>query len=175
MFDSKAGTPLEGFAEFATAAAAEGAVLLRNDRGMLPLNPLQPVSLFGRTQIDYYRSGTGSGGAVNVVSRTTLLQAMRERSGGRLNEQLAALYESWIEQHPFDNGGGGWAAEPWYQQEMSRFVRPAPSRPRRLLSSVVPRAKIRIMPMLKAGTGSRPMRSTCYTRYAESLMKWQSC
>ncbi|MDS6632126.1 hypothetical protein QYS46_20900 [Klebsiella michiganensis] len=47
MFDSKAGTPLEGFAEFATAAAAEGAVLLRNDRGMLPLNPLQPVSLFG--------------------------------------------------------------------------------------------------------------------------------
>lgn len=118
MFDSKAGTPLEGFAEFATAAAAEGAVLLRNDRGMLPLNPLQPVSLFGRTQIDYYRSGTGSGGAVNVVSRTTLLQAMRERSGGRLNEQLAALYESWIEQHPFDNGGGGWAAEPWYQQEM---------------------------------------------------------
>lgn len=61
MYDSKAGTPLEGFAEFA-AAAAEGAVLLRNDRGMLPLDVQQPVSLFGRTQIDYYRSGTGSGG-----------------------------------------------------------------------------------------------------------------
>jgi beta-glucosidase len=39
MFDSKAGTPLEGFAEFAAAAAAEGAVLLRNDRQMLPLAP----------------------------------------------------------------------------------------------------------------------------------------
>lgn len=64
MYDSKAGTPLEGFAEFAAAAAAEGAVLLRNDRGMLPLDAQQPVSLFGRTQIDYYRSGTGSGGAV---------------------------------------------------------------------------------------------------------------
>ncbi|RRZ78029.1 beta-glucosidase [Klebsiella oxytoca] len=118
MYDSKAGTPLEGFAEFAAAAAAEGAVLLRNDRGMLPLDAQQPVSLFGRTQIDYYRSGTGSGGAVNVVSRTTLLQAMRARSGEKLNEQLAALYESWTQQHPFDNGGGGWAAEPWYQQEM---------------------------------------------------------
>lgn len=118
MYDSKAGTPLEGFAEFAAAAAAEGAVLLRNDRGMLPLDAQQPVSLFGRTQIDYYRSGTGSGGAVNVVSRTTLLQAMRARSGGKLNEQLAALYESWTQQNPFDNGGGGWAAEPWYQQEM---------------------------------------------------------
>ena len=53
MYDSKAGTPLEGFAEFAAAAAAEGAVLLRNDRGMLPLDAQQPVSLFGRTQIDY--------------------------------------------------------------------------------------------------------------------------
>lgn len=118
MFDSKAGTPLEGFAEFAAAAAAEGAVLLRNDRQMLPLDPEQPVSLFGRTQIDYYRSGTGSGGAVNVVSRTTLLQAMRARNGKRLNEQLAGLYERWIAQHPFDNGGGAWAAEPWHQQEM---------------------------------------------------------
>ncbi len=118
MFDSKAGTPLEGFAEFAAAAAAEGAVLLRNDRQMLPLDPGQPVSLFGRTQIDYYCSGTGSGGAVNVVSRTTLLQAMRARNGERLNEQLAGLYERWIAQHPFDNGGGAWAAEPWHQHEM---------------------------------------------------------
>mgnify|MGYP001423092640 CR=1 FL=1 len=119
MFDSKAGTPLEGFAEFAAAAAAEGAVLLRNDRQMLPLDPGQPVSLFGRTQIDYYCSGTGSGGAVNVVSRTTLLQAMRARNGERLNEQLAGLYERWIAQHPFDNGGGAWAAEPWHHKLIS--------------------------------------------------------
>lgn len=118
MHDSKAGIPLEGFAEFAAAAAAEGAVLLRNDRGMLPLDPRQPVSLFGRTQIDYYRSGTGSGGAVNVVSHTTLLQAIRARNGVMLNERLAALYEGWTARHPFDNGGGGWAAEPWFQQEM---------------------------------------------------------
>ena len=118
MYDSQAGTPLEGFAEFAAAAAAEGAVLLRNDGQMLPLAPERPLSLFGRTQINYYRSGTGSGGAVNVVSSTTLLQAMRARNGVRLNTQLAGLYERWVEQHPFDNGGGGWAAEPWYQQEM---------------------------------------------------------
>ncbi|MEM0651961.1 glycoside hydrolase family 3 N-terminal domain-containing protein [Klebsiella huaxiensis] len=118
MFDSKAGTPLEGFAEFATAAAAEGAVLLRNDRGMLPLSAQQPVSVFGRTQINYYRSGTGSGGAVNVVSHTTLLQALRARSSGTLNESLAALYEQWVNDHPFDNGGGVWSAEPWFQQEM---------------------------------------------------------
>lgn len=49
MYDSQAGTPLEGFAEFAPAAAAEGAVLLRNDGQMLPLAPERPLSLFGRT------------------------------------------------------------------------------------------------------------------------------
>jgi beta-glucosidase len=112
MYDSQAGTPLEGFAEFAAAAAAEGAVLLRNDGQMLPLAPERPLSLFGRTQIDYYRSGTGSGGAVNVVSSTTLLQAMRARNGVRLNTQLAGLYERWIEQHPFDNGGGAGQRNP---------------------------------------------------------------
>lgn len=135
MFDSKAGTPLEGFAEFAAAAAAEGAVLLRNDRQMLPLDPGQPVSLFGRTQIDYYRSGTGSGGAVNVVSRTTLLQAMRARNGKRLNEQLAGLYERWIAQHLFDNGGEPGPPSPGISRRCrlatSRFARRAPSPARR--------------------------------------------
>jgi beta-glucosidase len=117
MFDSQAGTPLEGFAEFAAAAAAEGAVLLRNDRQMLPLAPEQPVSLFGRTQIDYYRSGTGSGGAVNVVSSTTLLQAMRARNGVRLNSNWPDSTNAGLN-NTLRQRRRGWAAEPWYQQEM---------------------------------------------------------
>ncbi|WP_379128721.1 glycoside hydrolase family 3 C-terminal domain-containing protein [Paenibacillus sp. sgz500958] len=112
------GVPLEGFAEFSRTVAAEGAVLLKNDGNVLPFQNNENVSIFGRTQVDYYRSGTGSGGSVNVAYTTNLLGGLRDKTNIIVNEELAAVYEQWIESHPFDNGGGGWAAEPWHQKEM---------------------------------------------------------
>ena len=47
-------------------AASQGAVLLRNEGGMLPFTPADKVAVFGRCQIDYYKSGTGSGGSIHV-------------------------------------------------------------------------------------------------------------
>ena len=49
-------------------AASEGIVLLDNREETLPIKKGEKVSLFGRCQINTYRSGTGSGGAVNVPS-----------------------------------------------------------------------------------------------------------
>ncbi|THF84241.1 glycoside hydrolase family 3 protein [Cohnella fermenti] len=112
------GVPLEGFAEFSRAVAAEGAVLLRNEGRALPLLPADRVAIFGRVQVNYYRSGTGSGGSVHVAYTTNLLNGLRSKEGVRVDEELAAVYERWIEENPFDNGGGGWAAEPWHQKEM---------------------------------------------------------
>lgn len=112
------GIPLEGFAEFSRKAAAEGAVLLKNEGRVLPIRQGETVSIFGRTQINYYRSGTGSGGSVNVAYTTHLLDGLRSKSNIKVNEELASVYEQWIEENPFDNGGGGWAAEPWHQKEM---------------------------------------------------------
>lgn len=112
------GIPLEGFAEFSRKAAAEGAVLLRNEGNVLPVRQGETISIFGRTQINYYRSGTGSGGSVNVTYTTNLLDGLRSKQNIKVNEELASLYEQWIEENPFDNGGGGWAAEPWHQKEM---------------------------------------------------------
>lgn len=112
------GVPLEGFAEFSRKVAAEGAVLLKNEGQVLPLRISENVSVFGRTQVNYYRSGTGSGGSVNVVYTTNLLDGLRAKTQISINEELASVYEKWIEENPFDNGGGGWAAEPWHQKEM---------------------------------------------------------
>jgi beta-glucosidase len=112
------GVPLEGFAEFSRKAAAEGAVLLKNDGQVLPIRNGETVSIFGRTQVNYYRSGTGSGGSVNVAYTTNLLGGLRDKRTIAVNEELASVYEKWIELNPFDNGGGGWAAEPWHQKEM---------------------------------------------------------
>ncbi|MNX08818.1 Thermostable beta-glucosidase B [compost metagenome] len=114
----KIGVPLEGFAEFSRKTAAEGAVLLKNDDQVLPIQESESVSIFGRTQVNYYRSGTGSGGSVNVPYTTNLLDGLRSNKKITVNEKLAAVYEEWINQNPFDNGGGGWAAEPWHQREM---------------------------------------------------------
>jgi len=116
------GVPLEGFAEFSREVAAQGAVLLKNEGHVLPLQNEDKVAIFGRTQINYYRSGTGSGGSVHVTHTTNLLDGLRSKNNIAVNEQLAATYEQWIELNPFDNGGGGWAAEPWFQKEMPLSV-----------------------------------------------------
>lgn len=114
----KIGIPLKGFAEFSRKAAAEGAVLLKNGGQNLPIMEGECISVFGRTQINYYRSGTGSGGSVNVEYTTNLIDGLRSKKKIKVNEELAAVYEKWVEKNPFDNGGGGWAAEPWHQEEM---------------------------------------------------------
>lgn len=98
--------------------AAEGAVLLWNENQVLPIMEQERVSIFGRNQIDFYRSGTGSGGAVKVAYSTNLIQGLRDSGRVQINEELAEIYEDWIKEHPFDNGGGGWAAEPWFQTDM---------------------------------------------------------
>lgn len=118
MNNDRIGIPLAGFADFSRKVAADGAVLLKNEGHILPIREEDNVAVFGRTQINYYRSGTGSGGSVNVAYTTNLLDGLRNKKKIIVNKELAATYEKWIEQHPFDNGGGGWAAEPWYQQEM---------------------------------------------------------
>ncbi|MEK4188394.1 glycoside hydrolase family 3 C-terminal domain-containing protein [Paenibacillus sp. FSL L8-0494] len=118
MSTQSVGIPLEGFAEFSRTVAAEGAVLLKNDHQVLPLGENDNVAVFGRTQVNYYRSGTGSGGSVHVTYTTNLLGGLRSKKNLTVNEDLAAVYEKWIAQNPFDNGGGVWAAEPWNQKEM---------------------------------------------------------
>jgi len=109
---------LEGFAEFSRTVAAEGAVLLKNEGQALPIEKDENVSVFGRIQVNYYRSGTGSGGSVHVAYTTNLLDGLRSKKGLTVNEELAAVYEKWIEENPFDDGGKVWAAEPWNQKEM---------------------------------------------------------
>lgn len=115
---NKLGVPLEGFAEFSRKVAAEGVVLLRNEAQIFPITYKDKISIFGRTQINYYRSGTGSGGSVNVAYTTHILEGFRKDEMTHINEELADIYEAWIKENPFDNGGGGWAAEPWHQKEM---------------------------------------------------------
>ena len=58
----------------ARQAIAEGCVLLKNN-GVLPLKKDSTVSVFGRIQSSYYKSGTGSGGKVNVAKKILMTKA----------------------------------------------------------------------------------------------------
>jgi len=102
----------------ARQAAAEGIVLLENKENILPLKGGDEVAIFGRCQLDYYKSGTGSGGAVHVPYRTNIVDSLLEHPHINLNKDLIEVYKKWIKKNPFDDGGGGWAAEPWFQEEM---------------------------------------------------------
>ncbi|MFR6563815.1 MAG: glycoside hydrolase family 3 C-terminal domain-containing protein [Eubacterium ventriosum] len=92
-------------------------VLLKNENNTLPLTEQDKVSVFGRPMIEYYRSGTGSGGAVNVEYATNILDGF-ENSNLNFNKTIVEDYKEWLKDHPFDNGGGGWACEPWFQKDM---------------------------------------------------------
>lgn len=104
------------YLETAAGAAAEGIVMLKNDNGALPLSKDEVVSVFGRIQLHYYKSGTGSGGMVNVSKVTGIVDGLLE-SGVKLNEELLNVYKKWDEENPYDLGDG-WGNEPWSQVEM---------------------------------------------------------
>ncbi len=106
------------YAKTARQMVAEGCVLLENKNNALPLQQGERVSVFGRIQFDYYKSGTGSGGLVNTPYVVSILDGLKEAGTVTLNEELIAVYENWISQNPFDQGVG-WAQEPWCQKEMA--------------------------------------------------------
>ncbi|ONI44155.1 beta-glucosidase, partial [Candidatus Epulonipiscioides gigas] len=98
--------------------AAEGAVLLKNENNFLPLKNEENVAVFGRCQFDYYRSGTGSGGAVNVEYTTDFINSLISRNRVNVNQVLYNTYKEWLVDNPFNKGDGSWASEPWSQVEM---------------------------------------------------------
>ena len=106
----------EHYLRTAADAAAEGIVMLRNDNGALPLSKDETVSVFGRIQLHYYKSGTGSGGMVNVSKVTGITDGLME-AGVKVNEELLGIYREWDEANPIDLGNG-WGGEPWSQEEM---------------------------------------------------------
>ncbi len=108
-------TITKGMPELARQAAAEGAVLLKNDN-VLPLKKGTTVSLFGRTYKDYFFVGYGSGGDVIRPYNIDIAQGIENCDKLNLNYTLHNIYMEWREKNPISHGY--WAHWPLRYEEM---------------------------------------------------------
>lgn len=94
---------IEELAFLSRCAATEGLVLLKNDN-VLPFDKTKKLSIFGRTQIDYLKSGTGSGGLVNTEYSVNIVDGIKDRI--EINNDLLGVYKTWLIDNPFDENKG---------------------------------------------------------------------
>ena len=109
--------PLPKLAQLSRRIAANGAVLLKNSKQVLPFKESERISIFGRAQFEYAKSGTGSGGRINTEYTVNIYDGIKANGSVEIYEPVSAAYKDFIKEHPFDNGNG-WATEPWSQIEM---------------------------------------------------------
>jgi len=105
------------YEDLARQTVGEGIVLLKNEDHILPLSGDCKLAVFGRMQNNYYKSGTGSGGMVNVPVVHSIIDILKEEKIS-LNSDLLSCYEEFEQEHPFDPGVG-FGNEPWSQEEMA--------------------------------------------------------
>ena len=102
------GAVTSGMPELVRSAAAEGAVLLKNN-GVLPFTKGERVSFFGRIQVNTFFVGYGSGGDVSAPYKVSYLEGIRNCEDIALNTALADIYTTWCENNPvFDSVWGMW-------------------------------------------------------------------
>ncbi len=104
------------YIEKSVEAVSEGIVMLKNDNNALPISKDEKIAIFGRIQLNYYKSGTGSGGLVNVSKVVGITEALLDE-GAQVNKKLLDTYTEWTTINRYDLGEG-WGGEPWSQKEM---------------------------------------------------------
>lgn len=111
------GYAVPGMTEVIRACAAEGIVLLKNEKDTLPLKEDDVVSVFGRCQNDWFYVGYGSGGDVHPPYKVSLMEGLR-RGGIRCNETLAKTYATWCKVPNNAADHGWWGHWPYFHPEM---------------------------------------------------------
>lgn len=96
-------------------AAAESIVLLENE-GVLPLKAQSKLAVFGRSQIDYFYVGYGSGGEVNPPYLVNVIQGLEEKDLV-LNQVLIEKYQTFSANNIVEDGI--WGQWPRFLEEMT--------------------------------------------------------
>ena len=104
-------------------AACEGAVLLKNDNGFLPLEKGKKVAIFGNAQIDYVKGGSGSGDVFVPYTRN-IYDGLKMKEGKvEVFDSLSLFYTDHVV-NAYKNGGeNGRLTEPEIPAELLRSAR----------------------------------------------------
>lgn len=96
-------TGCEKHIQLSRKAAGEGAVLLKNNKGLLPLSKGSKVAIFGVGQIDYIKVGEGSG-VVNTAYTRNIYQGLSMKKGHiHVFDELSLFYQGFVEES-YKNG-----------------------------------------------------------------------
>lgn len=106
-----------GMPDLVRHTAEEGIVLLKNEGHTLPVLPGQTVSVFGRTQHDWFYVGYGSGGDVHPPYEISLFQGL-DNAGIRYYRPLKARYDTWTSLPGNQAEHGYWGHWPYCHEEM---------------------------------------------------------
>lgn len=104
-------------AQKARALAADGIVLLKNENGTLPIRKEDTVAVFGRSAVNYFTVGYGSGGDVIPPYHRNLMDGLLE-CGVRVDGALASKYETWCSLPKNVPDEGFWGHWPMSNPEM---------------------------------------------------------
>ena len=107
---------LEEFKYLMRKSISEGIVLLKNDNNSLPLKPKEKISIFGRTAINYYFGGWGTGGMAIGSYNISVIDALKYEDLV-INYDLINIYNNWIKKNKFDVSKK-WATQKKSQNEM---------------------------------------------------------
>ena len=101
----------------ARTLAAEGIVLLKNERNTLPIRKSDTVAVFGRCAVDYFTVGYGSGGDVVAPYKSSLMDGLAKKEV-KLCEPLAGEYRKWCTDPKNVPDEGFWGHWPMSYPEM---------------------------------------------------------
>ena len=88
-------------------AAAEGIVLLKNEKNVLPIQSSSVISVFGRCQHDYFYVGYGSGGDVIAPYKISLMEGLKANPKLNFDVELSTIYARWSAANRPDEGSWG--------------------------------------------------------------------
>ena len=101
-------------------AACEGAVLLKNENGLLPLRDGQKIAVFGKAQVDYVKGGGGSGDVTVSYIRDIYEGLKLKEEKVRVFDALSLFYRDYVNGQYQNGEKRGRLAEPEIPEALLR-------------------------------------------------------